>query len=948
MTERPALDTAAWREAIAAFEALVDVPAAERAARLAELATARPALHAHVSSLLAADARAEAQGLLAAGALVDAERAVRDERRLRPGSVIGGRVLERPLGRGGMGEVWLAAGGEGEPEAAIKVLHPHLLLPAVRERFEREGRILASLSHPNVARLLDAGAEADGLLYLVLEYVPGERIDRWCDDRRLDIPARLELALQVCDAVAHAHSRLVLHRDLKPPNILATPDGRVKLLDFGIAKLFEADQDVVDATELTLLGGRALTPDYAAPEQVRGAPVTTATDVHALGVLLYLLLCGQRPFGAEDAPRAAVERAVLDTDPPPPSERCSAGSAAEALAARRSTTPAGLRRQLRGDLDNIVCKALRKDPAARYPTAVALADDLRRHLRREPVAARPASFAYQARRFAARHRTAVVTAALVTLALVGGLVGAAWQASEAREAARFAATQRDRAERVRAFLTAMFREQDPFSRSGPVAQGPAALVDRALDTLDAELGAEPGVRAELLGDLAEIRQHLGDYPAARRLLDRALVERRAWYGAASPQLAATKRAQANVLHFSGDVAGAARVAREALDSLDARVPGGALEQARLQERLAFYVAYGRGAPPDALALAEQALATLERELGPDDPETAVVLARYGQLLEQARRDDEAERVLRSAIERMQRRLGADTVRAWHPYRTLGAIEARSGRLELAASTYARANELLRRTFGEPNGMLAHTLVREADVQRQLGRLDAAFATYRAAERALPPGADDARSALLIQRGKLYLETGDLAAAEREMGEAFRLRRRILGEDNGLAWYTGSEWARALAALGRLPEAERVQREALVIVERQLGAQAFQVSLILDALAATVMRRGASAEAEALERRALSIVEHHHPPGHPAWELRARGLLGAMLANGAVRRRPAEPRALLVRWQGALTASATPSAATGPTGDALTRVLTRLDAGDGVAAERELRGFLAGR
>ena len=406
----------------------LDLPAGERAAWLAELRQEDPAAARELESLLAAEPELDAAGFLVAGAgpLGGTSEPPTPPLALA-GWQLGAWTLERPLGQGGMGSVWLARRSDGrfEGAAAVKLLNVALLDPVGAARFQREGNLLARLNHPNIARLLDAGVTPGGQPYLVLEYVEGERLDRYCDARRCSPDLRLALFLDVLAAVAHAHANLVVHRDLKPSNILVTADGAVKLLDFGIAKLLEEGVPGAEASTLTDVGGRALTPEYAAPEQVTGGAVTTATDVYALGVLLYVLLAGRHPTGDGSRTTAEHLKGVLDTEPP----RLSAAvTAAEA----RASSPDRLRRLYAGDLDNIVAKALKKRPEERYPSVGALADDLRRHLAHEPVSARPDSVRYRAGRFVRRNRVGVVAALAMAVTLLGATAFSITQMVEAR------------------------------------------------------------------------------------------------------------------------------------------------------------------------------------------------------------------------------------------------------------------------------------------------------------------------------------------------------------------------------------------------------------------------------------------------------------------------------------------------------------------------------------
>ena len=343
------------------------------------------------------------------------------------GETLGVYTLVSQIGHGGMGTVWLAERSDGrfERRVAVKVLNIALMGKGGEERFKREGRILGRLKHPHVAELIDAGVSLTGQPFLVLEYVEGEHIDRYCDQNKLDVRARVRLFLDVLRAVAQAHANLIVHRDLKPSNILVRTDGQAKLLDFGIAKLLEGEGQPGESS-LTVEGGRALTPEYAAPEQLKGEPVTAVTDVYASGVLLYVLLTGRHPAGAGPHTPAGLVKAILDTDPPRPSEIVARTQTNEEVsvtnAGRRTSTPDKLVRLLRGDLDTIVVKALKKNPGERYPSINSFADDLQRYLRHEPITARPDAIAYRAGKFVRRHRSSVAATLLATLALIGTFI----------------------------------------------------------------------------------------------------------------------------------------------------------------------------------------------------------------------------------------------------------------------------------------------------------------------------------------------------------------------------------------------------------------------------------------------------------------------------------------------------------------------------------------------
>ena len=448
------LGSSHWATLSPYLDQALDLPPSERAAWLESLRTREPALAADLQVLLDERDAITREGFLARGPLFGQASLV--------GQTLGAYTLEAALGQGGMGSVWLARRSDGrfEGKVAIKLLNAALIGRAGEERFKREGSVLARLTHPHIAHLLDAGVSATGQPYLVLEYVEGERIDRYADNRRLDIDARIRLFLDVLAAVAHAHSHLIVHRDLKPSNVLVGNDGNVKLLDFGIAKLLEDDAQAGEASELTREAGRVLTPEYAAPEQVIGAPVTPATDVYALGVLLYVLLGGQHPLGGSTRSAAELIKAIVETSPPRLSDTVTSTKARspealtkarspEALtdnADKRAATPEKLKHFLRGDLDNIVAKALKKSPAERYASVTAFADDIKRYLDHQPVSARADSFGYRAGKFIRRNRIPATLSALALITLVAGLVGTMTEAERAKRQAALAEEQRNRAD----------------------------------------------------------------------------------------------------------------------------------------------------------------------------------------------------------------------------------------------------------------------------------------------------------------------------------------------------------------------------------------------------------------------------------------------------------------------------------------------------------------------
>jgi serine/threonine-protein kinase len=556
------LDKERWREVSPFLDRALELTADERTVWLASLHVEDPAMAADVSALL------ERGGALSREGFLDGSPGPLPAPLLE-GQRIGAYTLVSPLGQGGMGTIWLARRSDGrfEGQAAVKLLNANLAGP-LRERFQREGSFLARLSHPHIAHLVDAGVSPAGQPYLVLEYVQGEHIDRYCDAHRLGIEARILLFLDVLTAVAHAHANLIVHRDIKPSNVLVSTGGQVKLLDFGIAKLLE-DEGRGGDSALTRDGGRMLTPEYAAPEQVTGAPVTTTTDVYSLGVLLYVLLGGRHP--ARELAHSPVEllRAIVEADPPRLSTAvgdvvAQADETRPDTAGLRATTPDRLRRSLQGDLDTIVAKALKKKPEERYPSVAAMADDLRRFLDHRPISARPDSLAYRTARFVRRHRLPVALASLVLLVLLAGLAGTVWQAREARRQRDLALAQLLRAQSMNEFTSFLLGEAIPSSKPLSMRE----LLARAEELVQKRFAGDQALSVDLLVNIGEIYNDHSDDENATRAIKRAYEASRSLEDPAVRAGAAC--AWASILNLSGDRAGSEKVIDEALASL----PGG--------------------------------------------------------------------------------------------------------------------------------------------------------------------------------------------------------------------------------------------------------------------------------------------------------------------------------------------------------------------------------------
>jgi serine/threonine protein kinase/tetratricopeptide (TPR) repeat protein len=610
----PTLSPEQWQALSPYLDQALALTDEERPAWLAELAGRDPALATQLRALL------NEHRILAQEGFLENNPGAPNQAGLA-GQTVGPYTLISQIGQGGMGSVWLAERNDGrfERKVAVKFIHIAQMGKGGEARFKREGSILGRLAHPHIAELVDAGVSSGGQPYLVLEFVEGEHIDRHCDQQSLGVEARIRLFLDVLGAVAHAHSNLIVHRDLKPSNVLVSKDGQVKLLDFGIAKLLEGEGEDGSPTVLTVEGGRAMTPEYAAPEQVTGAPVTTATDVYALGVLLYVLLTGQHPAGKSLRSPADLVKAIVDTEPTRPSDvvttsRTGSEETTE-NAARRATVPEKLSRLLRGDLDTIVAKALKKSPQERYASVTALADDLGRYLKHEPISARPDTLGYRAAKFVRRNRTAVVLASLAFAAVMAGVTGTLVQARRARAQRDLAIRERDRAGRVTQFMIKMFKVSDPGEARGNSVTA-REILDKSAAEVDSQLAKDPETQAQMIEVMGKVYFSLGLYPKAESLLTRSRDIRRQALGPNHPDTLAS-----------------------------ASELGGTLSS--------------EGRDQDAEKLLREILAVQQRVLGPEHPDTLTTMSRLGNTLIGQKRYAEGEQLDSQLLEKRRRVLGAE-------------------------------------------------------------------------------------------------------------------------------------------------------------------------------------------------------------------------------------------------------------------------------------------------
>lgn len=798
---------------------------------------------------------------------------------LPAGSRLGPWQIERLLGQGGMGEVYLARRADQafDLQVAIKLLKRGLDTGAVVRRFLTERRILAQLTHPNIAHALDAGATPDGRPYLVMEYVEGQSIADYALFHGLSIDDRLRLLITVCLAVQEAHQRQIVHRDLKPSNVLVTADGQVKLLDFGIAK--SLIDELVDATRMA---GDAtmLTPAYAAPEQILGQPVTTATDVYALGVILYELLTGRQPHRREGRSAGVLVGELQNETVVRPSSmlRLDRGRLPESERLMRI-------RELSRDLDLIAVKALHPEAGRRYRSARELGDDLQRLLDQRPVLARADSFLYRAGRFVRRNRLVVGAAAAVVLALSAGLSVAVWQAGVARAEARAALLQKSRAEQVKEFMLSVFKEQDPYERTRQMQRTPLQLIVEAARRVDSDLGGDPEIHAEVLIELADIRASLGDFAGARAMLERSLEQQKQLFGADSVPVARSLIELARVAdREKGD--GSPEIeprVREALAILERDGQGDRRMIADAKLLLGRALGMSQSATAEALRVLDEAKRIDEAIDGRDSHAAVDVLLAEMAVLRRANRVVEAEAAAREAIARLERLVGPDNIGLAYPLSQLGAmLSTEQTRYQEALAPLQRSIAIRRKELGEKAPGLAGNLALLGAAHAALNQYAEAEKAFAEGEQAVPDNDEATLYYFLFQR-LIFEQTAERwPAAEADARRVFALSRKLYGDRYPYTWQAAAVLGYALASQGRHDEAEKILVEAREKMRAAVGPEAYDNASPASMLGIQRLLSGRPQAALEPLRSALKLTEQAFDRGTAVWATNALNLAEALL------------------------------------------------------------------
>lgn len=821
-----------WGRVKEIFAEAAELSQAERAGFLERACAGNEGLRREVESLLEADTGATS--FIEDPAMAIPPEFLIEEAKAEEtfeGRQLGAYRILRELGRGGLGAVYLAARADDryQKQVAIKLIRRGLDTDDILSRFRAERQILAQLDHPNIARLLDAGSTDEGLPYFVMEFIDGQPINTYCDARQLSVASRLKLFRTVCGAVTYAHQHLVIHRDIKPSNILVTNEGEPKLLDFGIAKMLHADDPLAAAT---LTGARVMTPEYASPEQVQGGAVTTSTDIYSLGVLLYELLTGKKPYRLATRTPEEISRAVTDQLPERPSTAVSRAEISQQSAIRDA-------KSLRGDLDNIVLMALRKEPSRRYASVGQFSEDIRRHLEGRPVLAHKDTLSYRATKFIKRNKIGVAAAAALVLTLLGGIIATAWQAKRATDQARVAAQERDRA-RVEAAKAARINDFLQhvlgFVNVGYLSQNPqkknvatiAEALDEASRRAERELADQPEILAAVLGTLGVSYSSQGKMDLAEKHSRAALDIRRKVQGPEHPETAGSMVALAEKLVAQGKYPEAEALAREAVAVFRRLRERGEVNPRGFALSLNI-LGMAQGYRGDAQAAQASYVEAVEVGANLTGVDRGMIATIYSNLAIQRGNQgdtDGAVDYLQKAIAEMRRLPDKPVTNLANSLSNLGSFLTIKGDYAKADTALREAEELNRNAVGEKHYFTAMAIIyladnscEQGDFDRALGEINRAIAIQK---EILKEGhIDFARSWSIL--GKILTRSGEPARAEEPLRNALALRTKALKPGHSATAFTQGLLGECLAAQNRYEEAETLLLESHTAMNKAMGA-----------------------------------------------------------------------------------------------------------------------------
>jgi len=856
-----------WKRIKTVFEQVLELPLAERAAILALETKSDPELRLEVQRLL--DAEENAATFLEKPFL---------PQMTSVGQEIGPYRLERLLGRGGMGQVFLASRQDGtfDRKVALKLLRPGFNTEELLRRLHTERQILAQLQHPNIAQMLDGGSTSWGDPYFTMEYVEGLPITQFCDQNHKTLKERLALFKTVCEAVHYAHQNLIVHRDLKPSNILVTADGTVKLLDFGIAKVLAKDGREV----LTQTASQVMTPEYAAPEQIRGEAITTAADVYALGILLYELLTGQRPYSLREQALQEVVRIINEAQPSRPSDRVTdplAIATLPKLGEDKNRLPSQLRRMLRGDLDNMVMMALRKEPVRRYASAEAFYTDIERFLKGEPVSARPNTAGYVIQKFALRHKKGVGIAFAVLLI---GIIFAFWHDYRITQERNHALDEAARATAVQNLLVGLFEKADPAQARG-LDLSAREILDMGARVADEELAAQPHVKVEVLRVLGEVYSKLGEDTQAEIVLknaNRVLMQSIKAPHTAIARFYATWGEWNQNMGYYAVADSLYRAANTMFRTLHAEEQP---EFADLTHKRA-YLAHDQGKMAEAEQLYQEALALRKQLYPPQHPKVALSLNDYGGYLMNVGRYVEAKRMMEEAL-RIRR-----VVYGEEPHPELAESLYNIGYLHFEMDEPEKAIPYYQRTLAIEEKLYVPDHVEIATTLNNLGGALLLCDRYDEALHALS-------RALIIQQAELPPEHSNIAVTRRNLGLTYlgqnklaeaeqQLRLAVASKNNAGTYYLGIDLtllARIQVQRQQFQEVENHLRTAEKLIRKNLPPDHYRLSEVQTVWAEGANAQGRYAEAEQWAKQAIFAMQKK-PKENRNYLADARAALGMAL------------------------------------------------------------------
>ncbi len=842
-----------WKRIQEVFEAALEVPASDRDAWIEKTCLSDSALRAEVSSLLAADQDDRVAEIVSG----TAEAVLNFEEQSMAGRMIGPYRIEREVGRGGMGTVYLAtrADGQYEQEVAIKVVRERMARPDLVERFRAERQILARLEHPNIARLLDGGTTDEGSPYVVMEHIEGLPLDEFCEQRKLSLAARLDLFLGLCDAVRYAHRNLIVHRDLKPSNVLVTREGVPKLLDFGLAKLLDPTGDPDFSATRTV--ARMLTPEYASPEQVRGDPVSTASDVFSLGVMLYELLTEQRPHTTSGTSQGELERAICELDPERPSTAITRTSG---VTSRLHLSVRGVE----GDIDNIVLMALRKEPERRYASAAELADDIRRHLDGLPVLARPSTWSYRSSKFVRRHKLGVGSAVTIVLLLIAAAIVSTTLFVRADRA-------QATAEQTNRFLSDMLGSVNPAVAQGEDATLLRRILDESAARIDNELGGRPEVATTLHATIGSTYYSLGLFEEAEHHHRESLRLAKGVFGEESPKVAQHFQWLSMDLREQSSYDEADELGRRALEINRTRLGDDHLDTAGSLHNLGMLL-YARSLVTEAEPVLRDALRIRRTVLGSENPAVAETLLMLAQVVDTPPIDDvaqtqelllEAQRIWRAAGDRYLFPLA-------NVAHNLGEVYAQRELYDEAETAYREALVIKRRILPEDHPDIAVTTNRLASMFEMKGDFASAEKNYRDAldvqRKVLTPNHRDLGTTINNLAGTLR-KVGRYSEADPLYEEAIDIYRNAFGPDHPWVGIVLGNYAASLEAGEHYRLCEQIVDECLRVRGMEWEPEHWRNTAMQSIRGACIRAQGRYAESEPVLLKAAPLIEAGLGAGH---------------------------------------------------------------------------------